>query len=111
MPVESVAPVNVIKLRRELSRQPCERCGLSLDRGASFVLSFTEGRFIVLHEDCADLVHHAPRLPWRHTVQTYIILPGGDGITCLRCGRTSYNPNDVREHYCLNCHVFHDDGR
>lgn len=25
-------------------------------------------------------------------------------ITCPRCGRTSRNPNDVREGYCGNCH-------
>lgn len=25
-------------------------------------------------------------------------------ITCTRCGRTSYNPNDVREGYCGYCH-------
>ena len=25
-------------------------------------------------------------------------------ITCPRCGRTSYNPNDVREGYCGHCH-------
>lgn len=25
-------------------------------------------------------------------------------ITCPRCGRTSYNPNDIREGYCGNCH-------
>jgi ribosomal protein L37E len=25
-------------------------------------------------------------------------------ITCPRCGMTSYNPNDVREGYCGNCH-------
>jgi hypothetical protein len=25
-------------------------------------------------------------------------------ITCPRCGRTSHNPNDVREGYCGNCH-------
>lgn len=24
--------------------------------------------------------------------------------TCSRCGVTSYNPNDVREGYCSNCH-------
>lgn len=23
---------------------------------------------------------------------------------CPRCGRTSHNPNDVREGYCGNCH-------
>ena len=30
-------------------------------------------------------------------------------ITCPRCGRTSYNDNDVRERYCGNCHAFHDE--
>lgn len=30
-------------------------------------------------------------------------------ITCPRCGRTSYNPNDERERYCGHCHLFHDD--
>lgn len=25
-------------------------------------------------------------------------------ITCPRCGRTSHNPNDVREGYCGYCH-------
>ena len=27
-----------------------------------------------------------------------------DSITCPRCGMTSYNPNDIREGYCGNCH-------
>lgn len=26
------------------------------------------------------------------------------GFTCPQCGRTSYNPNDLREGYCGNCH-------
>jgi len=30
-------------------------------------------------------------------------------ITCPRCGKTSYNLNDVRERYCGFCHVFLDD--
>jgi ribosomal protein L37E len=25
-------------------------------------------------------------------------------FTCPRCGRTSYNPADVKEGYCGNCH-------
>lgn len=28
-------------------------------------------------------------------------------ITCPRCGRTSYNPNDVREQWCGNCSDYH----
>jgi hypothetical protein len=29
-----------------------------------------------------------------------------DSITCPDCGRTSYNPNDVREGYCGHCHAW-----
>jgi hypothetical protein len=25
-------------------------------------------------------------------------------ITCLRCERTSYNPDDIRDGYCGHCH-------
>lgn len=31
-----------------------------------------------------------------------------DSITCPQCGRTSHNPNDVREKYCGACHQYHD---
>lgn len=27
-------------------------------------------------------------------------------FTCPRCGRTSYNPNDIAHRYCGHCHVF-----
>jgi hypothetical protein len=30
-------------------------------------------------------------------------------ITCLTCGRTSHNPNDVKHRYCGFCSTFHDD--
>ena len=30
-------------------------------------------------------------------------------ITCPQCGRTSYNPNDIRAKYCGACHQFHAD--
>jgi len=30
-------------------------------------------------------------------------------IVCPKCGMVSHNPNDVRERYCGNCHVFHAD--
>ncbi len=32
---------------------------------------------------------------------------GGKAIVCLKCGRLSFNPNDVAARYCSNCHVFH----
>jgi len=30
------------------------------------------------------------------------------GIQCLRCGRISYNANDIAQRYCARCHHFHD---
>ena len=29
--------------------------------------------------------------------------------TCPRCGRTSYNPNDLAQRYCGACHLSEDD--
>lgn len=43
------------------------------------------------------------------TLDTFIISPAGDSITCELCGMTSYHPEDVRHHYCGKCHIFHDD--
>lgn len=40
---------------------------------------------------------------------TYTIVEGGSAILCLLCGRSSYNPNDVRNAYCGHCHRFHQD--
>ena len=31
-------------------------------------------------------------------------------ITCPRCLMTSYNPNDIREGYCGNCHDWTSEG-
>ena len=39
----------------------------------------------------------------------YTIASDGKSITCHRCGKTSYNRNDVAERYCGQCHAFHDD--
>jgi len=33
---------------------------------------------------------------------------GQPNITCRICGRTSYNPNDIKERYCGFCHQFHE---
>jgi hypothetical protein len=41
---------------------------------------------------------------------TYRIEEAEDGlrkITCLICGMTSYNQNDVEQKYCGSCHQFH----
>lgn len=31
------------------------------------------------------------------------------GITCLTCKKTSYNPYDIKHLYCGCCHRFHAD--
>ena len=42
-------------------------------------------------------------------IKTYLLSGDGRAITCLRCKRTSYNPSDVRAHYCSACETWHDD--
>lgn len=32
-----------------------------------------------------------------------------ESITCPRCGRSSHNINDIKEKYCGNCHMFHEE--
>lgn len=31
----------------------------------------------------------------------------GSFITCLKCGSTSYNGNDIKNFYCAKCNKFH----
>lgn len=40
-------------------------------------------------------------------MNSYEISEDGKSIKCLNCGMTSYNPIDVRELYCGNCHGYH----
>ncbi len=47
----------------------------------------------------------APEILMEKTYQ----LSGDDSITCLLCGTSSQNPNDVLYRYCARCHRFHDD--
>lgn len=48
-------------------------------------------------------------LAGKELTHTFTISADGKSITCLRCKRTSYNPNDVENHFCGHCHAFHDD--
>lgn len=34
---------------------------------------------------------------------------GQESIKCHKCNMTSYNPNDVKNKYCGNCHIFFED--
>jgi hypothetical protein len=44
-------------------------------------------------------------------IPTYVIATSGHSkcITCLDCGWTSWNENDVRNRYCRYCGEFHND--
>ena len=51
--------------------------------------------------------------PVVNPTKTYEIIPieglhGPGAIKCLKCGMTSYNPNDAMHKYCGNCHEFHE---
>jgi hypothetical protein len=39
----------------------------------------------------------------------YALMHDDTAIECATCGYISYNPNDVKYHYCGHCHKFHDD--
>lgn len=56
-----------------------------------------------------DEVNCPACLAGRELIVTFTIAPNGKSITCLKCKRTSYNPNDVEHHWCGYCHVGHDD--
>lgn len=49
-----------------------------------------------------------PPVPWVDDPVAHVRPSPPKSITCPQCGRTSHNPNDVREKYCGNCHQYHD---
>jgi hypothetical protein len=51
------------EVRQEIIAQGCEKCGESIGDAEDFVLTFCGGRFIVLHEECADFIDHATKGP------------------------------------------------
>jgi hypothetical protein len=44
----------------------------------------------------------------RNEARRYLSQPHAS-ITCPLCGMVSYNRNDIKERYCGNCHLHHDD--
>jgi hypothetical protein len=39
---------------------------------------------------------------------SYLLSSDGKGITCCRCGKTSFHEADVANRYCGFCHLFHE---
>ena len=44
-----------------------------------------------------------------HAQQPFLIDVDAGTITCKTCRMTSHHPEDVRQRYCGNCKVFHQD--
>jgi len=55
------------------------------------------------NELVARMVWRANYYPWKPKK-----VDPPPSITCPKCNMTSHNPNDVREKYCSNCHMFHE---
>jgi len=60
----------------------------------------------------ARAIHaHAEALTVTHAGETYNLVrhepTKSAGIACLRCGKVSYNPQDIENRYCGFCHQFH----
>lgn len=55
--------LNRSQVRPEIIAQGYEKCGEPIADDADFILSFYRGRFIVLHEECADFMDHANKGP------------------------------------------------
>jgi hypothetical protein len=51
-----------------------------------------------------------PLADWQLERLSLLLNPGGaraqPSITCPRCGRTSYHPDDIAAGYCGACHDF-----
>ena len=41
--------------------------------------------------------------------KTYLIDKNSLYICCLKCGRVSYNKNDIDKKFCSNCNKYHSD--
>ena len=74
--------------------------------------------FVFLGWISVYLVFWADSLPRREAVKkgkTYFLdtacskLGFMPKITCLVCNKTSYHPQDVKNKYCGNCHIFHEE--
>jgi hypothetical protein len=90
----------------------CEPCGLLIEaRDEKGLLNRMVG-----HSLCGEMIREAfeyqQRLFWQNfkSVKRIAAKPAtSPSITCPVCKMTSYNPNDIAQKYCGNCHKFHSD--
>ena len=85
------------------------RCGQDATVGTLYPIG---GGQHILQPLCRDRVAALQRLYGVEPAvseRTFTIAADGRAITCLLCGKTSYNPQDVAQLFCGHCHVFHKD--
>lgn len=60
------------------------------------------------HHPSAPLLRDVCRGSWEPLGVKFRIYDNEEGksIVCLKCGMVSWNPNDVKNKYCGNCHEF-----
>jgi transcription elongation factor Elf1 len=110
-----------------LPRQPtCPSCGKLLDGAAGVATDARpEPGDVSVCVYCGHLMAFADDLTLRELTAAEMHEIAGDerilavqraraqmetpSFTCPKCGMRSYNPNDVRERYCGNCHLFIDE--
>lgn len=51
------------ELRPALRSGPCEKCGEHIAESENHILTFHGGKFVIIHEDCADFMDHATKGP------------------------------------------------
>jgi hypothetical protein len=88
---------------------PCGLCGIAFrdgDQGISLPMGFASVEEAQAFIDSGQ----RPRVDYHQECQMMLVL-GSErvaktypSITCPRCAMTSYNPNDIRQGYCGNCH-------
>ena len=56
-------PIARSEVHPSIIAQGCEKCGEPIENNSDFVLTFYHGKFIVLHEECADFIDSAKKGP------------------------------------------------
>lgn len=90
---------------------PVTREALALDAEGNVLAHLPVALTGSITFDDVDVARRVTAIRWvdhdgeTHETPVSIRLPDDiPSITCPRCGRTSWNPNDVREGYCGACH-------
>jgi hypothetical protein len=74
-------------------------------------IKLTHGGTATVDENCPQEIIDALNGLSKMAFEGYVLVETErlhqQGITCLTCGRTSYNQNDIKFLYCGHCNKFH----